>query len=154
MGIKESKFTSELKRFNRLGLDSSILIYHLEDIEPYSELTEITFTTIAGGARRAVLSTISVTELLIQPFADGEKVRVDTFERFILSLPNTVLVPPDYTIARVAARLSATYDIRTPDALIAATALEEKAQAFLTNDSRLAKIKNEGIAVLILNDYL
>lgn len=71
MGIKETRFTTELRRVNKVGLDSSILIYHLEDIEPYANLTEVTFATIAEGSLRGVLSTISVTELFVLPFAKG-----------------------------------------------------------------------------------
>src|SRR2546422_11081912 len=66
----------------------------------------------------AVLSTLSVTELLVQPFMEGRRDRLAVLERFILSLPNTRLIPPDYRIAREAARLRAAYGVRTPDALL------------------------------------
>lgn len=154
MGVKQTKFVAELKRFTKVGLDSSILIYHLEDMEPYSDLTEAAFAAIAEGSPGAVLSTISVTELLVQPFAEGQKDRVDGFERFILSLPHTALIPPSYPTAKEAARLRARYGIRTPDALLVATALGEKAEAFLTNDTRLRALKAEGIAIVILDDYV
>lgn len=154
MGVKRTKFLAELKRFPKVGLDSSILIYHLEDVEPYSDLTEAAFAAIAEGFPGAVLSTISVTELLVQPLAEGQKDRVVAFERFVLSLPNTALIPPSYPIAKEAARLRARYGIRTPDALLIATALGEEAQAFLTNDSHLRRLKAEGIAVVVLDDYV
>jgi predicted nucleic acid-binding protein len=44
--------------------------------------------------------------------------------------------------------------IRAPDALLIATALSEKAEGFLTNDARLARLKPEGISILVLDDYL
>jgi predicted nucleic acid-binding protein len=154
MGLKQASFATELRRLNKVGLDTSILIYHLEDIEPYADLTEVTFSAIAGGLPRAVLSIISVTELLVQPFARGEKNRITIFEQFILSLPNTDLIAPTYTIAKEAACLRAKYAIRTPDALLISTALNEKAEAFLTNDSRLRSLKAEGINILILDDFL
>jgi hypothetical protein len=34
------EFQNELKKLKKVGLDSSILIYHLEDLEPYANLTE------------------------------------------------------------------------------------------------------------------
>jgi predicted nucleic acid-binding protein len=154
MGLKQAKFATELRRLNKVGLDTSILIYHLEDIEPYSDLTEIAFSAIAEGLPRAVLSMISVTELLVQPFARGEENRTNIFEQFILSLPNVDLITPTYTIAKEAARLRAKYAIRTPDALLISTALNEKAEAFLTNDSRLRNLKAEGINLLVLDDFL
>ena len=152
--MKKAKFVAELKRFRRVGLDSSLLIYHLEDAEPYSDLTEAAFATIAEGSPVAVLSTLAVTELLVQPFAEERVDRVAAFERFVLSLPNTALIPPGYRTAKEAARLRAAYGIRTPDALLVATALGEQAEAFLTNDTRLRRLKPEGIAIVVLDDYV
>ena len=154
MGLKQAGFAAELRRLKKVGLDTSLLIYHLEDIEPYADLTEVTFSAIAEGLPRAVLSMISLTELFVQPFARGEEDRITIFEQFILSLPNTDLIPPTYTIAKEAARLRAKYAIRTPDALLISTALIEKAEAFLTNDSRLRSLKAEGVSILVLDDFL
>ena len=154
MGLKQARFATELRKIDKVGLDTSILIYHLEYIEPYSDLTEIAFSAIAEGLPRAVLSMIYVTELLVQPFARGEENRTAIFEQFILSLPNADLIAPTYTIAKEAARLRAKYAIRTPDALLISTALNEKAQAFLTNDSRLRSLKAEGVNIIVLDDYL
>ncbi len=108
----------------------------------------------AAGAPRAVLSTVSVTELLVRPFAASEPDRVETFERFLLSLPNAILRAPDYATAKEAARLRARYGIRTPDALLVATTRNERAEAFITNDASLRKLKAEGLTVLVLDDYV
>jgi predicted nucleic acid-binding protein len=154
VGINQPGLVAGLKKLKKVGLDTSLLIYHLEDIAPYADLTEIVFASIAEGSLRAVLSTISVTELLVQPFAKGQQDRIATFEQFLLSLPNTDLIPPNYPITKEAARLRAKYLIRTPDALLISTALNEKAEAFLTNDSHLRDLKGEGIAILILDDFI
>ena len=34
MALKKTRFVAELQKYKKLGLDSSIAIYHLEDIEP------------------------------------------------------------------------------------------------------------------------
>jgi len=154
MGIKQSTLAAELKKWKRVGLDSSILIYHLEDMEPYANLTEVIFAAIAEGSIRAVLSTISATELLVQPFAEGQKDRIAAFEQFLFSLLNTDLIPTSYPIAKEAARLRSKFRIRTPDALLLATSLIGKADAFVTNDARLRDLKAEGIAILVLDDYV
>jgi len=147
-------FQKELKKLKKVGLDSSILIYHLEDLEPYSNLTEHIFAMIAEGSISAVISTVSVTELLVQPFTTGQQDRIETFERFLFSFPNKELKSPDYAIAREAARLRSKYRVRTPDALLIATSLNEKADAFITNDARLRGLQAEGIAILLLDDFL
>jgi predicted nucleic acid-binding protein len=147
------EFQKEIQKFRKVLLDSSILIYHLEDFQPYANLTENIFTAVADRSLLAVLSTISVTELLVQPFAHGGGELVTAFERFLFSLPNLELVPPSYPIAREAALLRSRYRLRTPDALLAATALEERADAFITNDAHLRNLNMEGLRILILDDY-
>jgi predicted nucleic acid-binding protein len=151
--VSTARFLAALKRAGRVCLDSSVLIYHLEDVRPYADLTEAAFAAIGEAAPDAVLSTLSVTELLVQPYAAKQPERVAAVEHFLLSLANTMLVPPSYSIAKEAARLRAGYGLRTPDALLVATALVEKARGFVTNDSRLRRLKAEGLAILVLEDY-
>lgn len=148
------EFHKEILKFRKVVLDSSILIYHLEDLQPYAEMTENIFTAVASRSLHAVLSTISVTELLVQPFAHGGGEQLTALENFLFSLPNLELVPPSYLIAREAARLRSRYRLRTPDALLVATALKEQADSFITNDARLRNLNKEGLRILILDDYL
>jgi predicted nucleic acid-binding protein len=148
------EFQNALKKLKRVGLDSSILIYHLEDLEPYSSLTENIFARVAEGSLNAVLSTVSVTELLVQPFTTGQKDRIAAIERFLYSLPNTEIKSPDYPIAREAARLRSRYRVRTPDALLIATSINKKADAFITNDGGLRALRDEGLTILVLADFL
>jgi len=152
--VKRPKFLAEVQRFTKIGIDSSILIYHLEDVKPYSDLTEAAFEALAEGAPNAVISTLCITELLVKPFADRQPERVALFEQFVLSIPNMTLMAPTYPIARQAAALRAKYQIRTPEALLVATSLNEQAEAFLTNDKNLRKLKAEGLSILLLEDYI
>jgi len=147
------EFQNALGKLKKVGLDSSILIYHLENLEPYANLTENIFAMIAEGSLNAVLSTVSVTELLVQPFTAGQQDRIAAIERFLLSLPNTEIKSPDYPIAREAARLRSKYRIRTPDALLIATSMNEKADAFITNDAGLRPLRAEGLTILVLGDF-
>lgn len=148
------RLMSDLGRFTRVGLDSSVLIYHLEDVRPYSDLTEDLFAAIARGVPGAVLSTISVAELLVKPWRERQPGRIAAFERFVVSLPNAAVVAPDVGVANDAARLRAAYGVGRPDALLVATARREGAQAFLTNDRGLRRLKGEGIVVVVLDDYV
>lgn len=150
---KRKGLASELAHYPVVGLDSSVLIYHLEGIAPYADLTEVTFSLLARGKLSAVISTLSVTELLTKPFAESDERAIAVCEQFLQGLPHTKLVAPTYAIARQAASLRGRYGLRTPDALLLSTALSEGAKAFLTNDARLKQVAEE-IAVLLLNDYV
>jgi predicted nucleic acid-binding protein len=50
--------------------------------------------------------------------------------------------------------LRSKYRIRTPDAFLIATSMNEKADAFITNDASLRALRDEGITVLVLADFV
>jgi predicted nucleic acid-binding protein len=154
VALKTSRFIADLRKWGVVGIDSSVLIYHLEDTRPYSGLTEDAFTEVGAGTLRAVVSTVSAAEVLVKPFIEGKTDVIAAFDRFIRSLPNVTVVAPDYETSKDAARLRARYTLRTPDALLVATARRQAAQAFVTNDRALRRIKGEGVAILVLGDYL
>lgn len=154
MAVKAARLASELARVTRVGIDSAVLIYHLEDIEPYSELTEAALGTIAAGRPEAIVSTISVAEVLVKPYRERQLGRVAAVERFIISLPNASVIAPSLAAAKDAARLRAKYGIRLPDALLVATSREQGAQAFLTNDAGLRRLRGEQLSIMILDDYV
>ncbi len=135
-------------------LDSSILIYHLEDVKPYSDLTELLITYISSGVIKSIISTISITELLTKPYAEGHMKKVLIFNSFIQSLPNTEIVAPDFDIACKAASIRGQYKLHTPDAILLATASQRRGTAFITNDLRLKKVKIKDIKIIILDDYI
>ncbi len=149
----KARFLADLKKFRYIGLDTAILIYHLEDIAPYGKLTEEAFGLMVSGSFTGLLSAISVTELMVKPFTAGDPARVTVCEIFIQSMPHLVVVPIDIGIAKEGARLRSQYALRTPDALILASAMSEGAQAFLTNDTRLRRVEREGITIIVLDDY-
>ncbi|RKU29486.1 hypothetical protein C6497_06140 [Candidatus Poribacteria bacterium] len=135
-------------------LDTSVLIYYLEDIEPYYILAEEIFNEINDDRIRGFLSAISVTEFVTKPFADGKVTDVERFKRFLSTLSIQVLTVT-YEIAERAGKLRARYpSIRTPDALIVATALESGCNIFVTNDKNLKKLEDCGLTVIILKDFV
>jgi predicted nucleic acid-binding protein len=90
----------------------------------------------------------------VHPQLRGKRELVAAFERFPFSLPNSESVPPGYPTAREAARLRSRCRLRTPDPLLAATALKEQGDSFITNDVRLRPLTREGLRILIPDDYL
>ncbi len=147
-------FRRTLLQYERVFLDSAPIIYHLEDIKPYSMLTTEVFATLASGELEGILSTVSIAELLTKPFRDGRDDQISVFEAFISSLPQTRLVVPTYAIAKQAAKLRGQYGLRTPDALLFSTAQAEGCDAFLTNDIRLKKLGGEEVTVIILSEFV
>lgn len=152
--MRVTQFGQQLEKLTTITIDSAVLIYHLEDVTPYAQLTEVLFAKIATGAMEAILSTISLTELLVKPFADEDETAVDAFETFLRSLPSSRLVAPDYSTAKQAARLRAEHKLRTPDALVLATAIQTESQAFITNDVKFKKLAKLPLRIILLDDYV
>jgi predicted nucleic acid-binding protein len=152
--VKTGLFLEKIKSLEKICIDTSILIYHLEDIKPYNELTKIIIKEIANNQVACIISTLTITELLTKPYSlkDTEKIRL--FDEFIRSLPNTTIQAIDYNIAKNAALLRADHNLRTPDSLILSTAKQTSCQIFVTNDYALKKIRTDSLKVIILDDYL
>jgi len=153
LGVSRSRLATRLERAAKICLDSSILIYHLEEVEPYVVLTEEIVARVAAGRLEAVISAVTVTELLVKPFADGRADRVAECEAFLHSFPNLKILLLEESTAREAARLRGQYHLKTPDALIAATGLKALADTLITNDGNWDRLKAEGLTVINLESF-
>lgn len=154
MGSRILDFCSTNSQTASALLDTSIFIYYLEEVEPYCLLAEEIFNDIVDGNIRGFLSAISVTEFVTKPLADGKVAEVERFKRF-LSLLSIQVLTVTYEIAERAGKLRSQYpSIRTPDALIVATALESGCNIFVTNDKNLKKLEACGLTVIILEDFV
>jgi len=137
-----------LRRHRRIALDTSVFIYQLEANPAYVALTDAVFEFVARSGNSAVTSTITMTEILVQPHRSMEEDRADEFYALLTTFPHLEWVPPDLAIADLAARLRATHGLKTPDALQVATATKSGATALITNDNRLAELPELETAVL------
>jgi predicted nucleic acid-binding protein len=151
-GIDAKRFARALAGFERIGLDTPILIYHLEDIRPYSELTTQLLAQAAAGAVQLLISTVTVAELLVGAWRKGDDAAVQV-EGAVLALPGASFVDVNWAIAARAAQIRAQSVLPLPDALIVATALHREATAVLTNDAawRTTSLPSR---VLVLEDFL
>ena len=75
-----------------------------------------------------------MTELLVQPYRDGDEQRVNEYYGLLATYPNLDWIAPDLEIADTAARIRGMHGMRTPDALQAATAVRSQVTGLVTND--------------------
>src|SRR6202022_418979 len=68
-----------LRQHRRIALDTSIFIYQLEEDIRYLALTDHIFSWLEQPGSSAVTSTITMTELLVQPYSALDEQRVDEF---------------------------------------------------------------------------
>lgn len=92
---------------------------------------------------------IALAEILPHPIARKQEHYVSAYREMLLN--STYIAAMDVTaeVAVRAAHLRAQYNLKTPDALHLATAIEAGCQAFLTNDADLKRVP--GIRVLVLD---
>jgi len=117
-----------------MALDTSVFIYQIEANTRYLPFTDHIFSWLEQARGQGVTSTVTMTELLVQPYREFDESRVHAFFGLPSTFPNLQWVAPDLEICDLAARLRATHRLRTPDALQAATAARTGATGLITND--------------------
>ena len=139
-----------LSGVSHLGLDTSPLIYFVEAHAGYDTLVTNIFQRFSDGRLVGVTSTITLTEVLVQPIRHGSHELYQRYLTLLLNSYNFSTLPIDSVIAERAADLRARYNLRTPDALQVAVALENRCEAFVTNDSGLKRVVE--LKVLVLDE--
>ena len=130
-----------LQRHRRIAIDTSVFIYELEANPRYLTQADMVFAWLEQPGHSAVTSTITMTELLVQPYRESDEVRVNAFYSLLTTYPNLDWIAPDLDIADVAARIRATCRLQTPDALLAATAARSHATGLVTNDPIFERVE-------------
>jgi predicted nucleic acid-binding protein len=115
-------------------------MYQLEANPRYLPFADPIFAWLERADSRAVTSTITMTELLAQPYRDSDQRRVDEFYGLLSTYPNLEWIAPGLEIADLAARLRAVHRLRTPDAVQAATAVHAQATGLITNDAAFQRV--------------
>lgn len=115
-------------------LDTNIVIYALEGFAPYRPILLELLENLDQGVIRGVTSELTLAEVLVKPFRDGNQDRIDAYESFLFGRENLRVVPVTRDVLVKAATLRASSGIRLPDAIHLATAMIHGCDAFLTND--------------------
>ena len=131
-----------------VGLDTAPVIYFIEKHPSYLPVLLPFFEALDRGDMQVVTSTLTLTEVLVHPYRDGNQTLAEQYFRTLLNARNLRTIPLSPAIAAEAARIRAAYQLKTPDAIQLATAKEGGAPAFLTNDAKLAGIPGMRLVVL------
>ena len=127
------KFKNLLSNHHIIALDTNCFIYYFEEKRYLKEL-EYLFSSIENGSFQALTSVLTITEILVKPKSLGLHHVVDEYTALLGTYPNLKIIPFTFDIAVRAAEIRSTYKLRTPDAIHLATACENQATLFLSND--------------------
>jgi len=135
-----------------VGLDTAPLIYFIEQNPHYLEMMRLFFRALNQGEFRVVTSVVSLSEVLVYPLRQGNTTLAQQYRDILFNSESLTTIQVDPIIAEIAAQLRANYNLRTPDAIQMATAINAGASFFLTNDARLPSLS--GLSVLVLNELV
>ena len=124
----------------KVALDTNIFIYFFENNQKYANTIENFLKT--WEKERTILSVADIlfTELLVGPFKVKDYSTASKWLQFF----NTARIEIKSTTSSItikAAKLRAMYNLKTPDSIHLATAMESDCDYFIGNDSKLKKIK-------------
>jgi len=129
-------------------VDTSTIIYLVEHVEPYAPVLGPLAQAAEEGRLKLTASVLALLEALVKPLRDGNTVLADVYRDALLHSNEFELLDVDEGVAERAAHLRATNGLRTPDAIHAATALEQRAALFVTNDPAFGRVPGLPVALL------
>ncbi len=123
----------------RYGIDSMVLMYHFEANLDFGAAATALLAAAEEGRIELVTSTLSLMEVLVLPKRKGAASLIRRYRDFFRAFPNLRTREVDSEVAELAAELRASFHLRSPDALQVATALRDRANAFVSEDRRLPR---------------
>lgn len=145
------KLQDALAGVTRLGLDTDAIIYFVQNDLVHGAVLADVFSRISTSQLDGFTSTIALTETLVRPLRLKDVAQQQRIKNLLLHSQNLYSITADAVIAETAADLRARYNIRTPDALHAATAIHLGCAAFLTNNGSDFRRVSE-LNVLVLSE--
>lgn len=140
-------------------VDTSVVIYAVEQVPGYHTLLEPVWQKFEAGEIDLFSSELILLEALVLPIRTANLALTNAYEQLLLA-SNLRLLPINQPVLREAARLRATTNLKTPDAIHAATALSalqneswrNRTTLFLTNDGQFRTVV--GLPVVVLSEVL
>jgi predicted nucleic acid-binding protein len=129
-------------------VDTNAVIYHVERIEPYRTAAEPLWNDLDAGKAQVATSDLSLLEVLVKPLREGNSSLATLYRTVLLGTIGLRCLPITRDILEAAARLRADYNLKTPDAIHAATALHAGCVLFVTNDAGFRRVPGLPVAVL------
>jgi len=139
--VKSSALEAAVPAGATVLIDTSAVLAYLSGVEATSAVAAAAIDgMVASGRNPAMLSAVTVTEVLIRPIRAGAASAVRIVEDFLLRFPNLRIEPVTYEIAIAAARIRAVTAAPTPDALILATGETASAAVAISSDRSWERI--------------
>lgn len=143
----------EIIEKSMVTLDTNCFIYYFEDNPNYAPKLEPIFNKIQDGLIQGSMSILSFLEILVKPKRENNVFLENRYKVILNNYPNLRIIELSLAVADLAAKLRAIYNLKTPDAIIFASALYMDSKYLLTNDVYFKNIgEKENISVILLDE--
>ncbi len=115
-------------------LDTAPIIYILEDHPQYAELFVPLFQRIQDGNLRAIVSPVTIAEVVAGPLHSGNEILANRYFKVLTSGNNWMVQELTAELSFIAARIRIRYQLKLPDAIQVATAIHTGSSALITHD--------------------
>ena len=132
-------------------VDANAVIYSVEAVHPYRPVLRPLWAAASTGGLSVVSSELLVIEVLTGPLRTGDTVLYDAYTRALFQ-GDIRLLQVSLPVLKRGAELRAAHNLKTPDAIHAATALTEQCSLFITNDGAFRRVG--GLPVAVLSEIL
>jgi predicted nucleic acid-binding protein len=122
-------------------LDTNVIIYLTDDIEPYARLSRLMLEMVESGDTVAVMSILTVAEVMQGPLKKGNIKSAIEVKEYLLNFPNTVCqeINGDVVERMGKDQRICWPKLRTIDSLIVACGLAHGVDRIVSNDSHFKK---------------
>jgi predicted nucleic acid-binding protein len=130
-------------------VDANSMIYTVEKHPDYGPLLRPMWLAAQAKQLEVISSELTLLECFVGPMKRNDSALLKDYESALLGT-EVRLLPITQSGLREGARLRATTNLKTPDAIHAATALQIGCALFVTNDRRFLSVA--GLSVVVLDD--
>ena len=133
----------------KILVDTNIIIYLTDMIQPYEPLSRLIFEMIEMGDASAVLSILSVAEVMQGPIKKGHHQNAQDVKNYLLNFPNISCqeITTDVLDHIGKNNLINWSGLRTTDSLIIASGLANDVELFISNDTHFKKAIPRNLAL-------
>lgn len=115
-------------------VDTAPIIYLLEDHPQFAEKFVPLFQQIESGRILAVISTVTIAEVVAGPLSSGNEILAGRYFKALTSGPNWMVQELTADLSLMAARIRIRYRLKLPDAIQVATAVHTGSAVLVTHD--------------------
>ena len=144
--------SGEIPDGSSVAFDTDSIIYFVERHPVFHPIVAPVFRRAAAATITPFISVVSLVEVLTLPLRQKIEHLVASYRELLDDDANGFeTTPVTQAVANRAAELRARWNLGTPDAIIAATAIETSCTHLVTNDPAFRRVEN--LKVLVVSDY-